>query len=497
MFTEIVLLPLINVIDKSGERNAFCINERFYSYREFAEHISKIRDSLQLIPFKNKHIGLVANDDIETYAAIFAIWMEGLAYIPLHPNTPVERSMDIIAQAEITLVINSISNKIFPELQIIFSSELLFKDFNLTIKTFSENDLAYILFTSGSTGQPKGVPITRGNIAAFLQSFWETGLKITSNDRCLQGYELTFDLSVQSFLVPLVKGACTYTIPHNQIKYSYLYGLLDDHQLTVLPMPPSLIRFLRPYFSEINYPCVRYNLLGAEASPVELISEWCKCIPNAEIYNFYGPTEATIYCTYSAFNKSGETKNLNGLMNIGKAMNGNSSVIIDEQMNILGENMKGELCIAGRQLTTGYLNNPEKNLLAFFELEYNGNNKRFYRTGDLCYIDSDGDIMYGGRLDYQVKVQGYRIELGEIEFHAREYLKGRNAVAVSFENNIQNTEIALFVEDELANAKELTAYLKLKIPSYMIPAKIEVQSTFPLNSNGKIDRNILKKSLTI
>ena len=497
MFTEIVLSPLINVIKESGERNAFCINECFYTYGQFASHISKIRDSLQLIPFENKNIGLVANDDIETYAAIFAIWMEGLAYVPLHPNTPVDRSLDIIEQAEIKLLINSISDKIFPEVQTIFSSELLFKDLNLSIKTFSENNLAYILFTSGSTGQPKGVPITRGNIAAFLQSFWETGLKITANDRCLQGYELTFDLSVQSFLAPLVRGACTYTIPHNQIKYSYLYGLLDDHQLTVLPMPPSLIRFLRPYFNEINYPCVRYNLLGAEASQVELVSEWCKCIPNAEIYNFYGPTEATIYCTYSAFSKSGDTKNLNGLMNIGKAMNGNSSVIIDDQMNILGENMKGELCISGRQLTTGYLNNPEKNLLSFFELEYNGSKQRFYRTGDLCYIDSDGDIMYGGRLDYQVKVQGYRIELGEIEFYAREYLKGRNAIAVSFENNIQNTEIALFIEGELANTKELTDYLRLKIPSYMIPARIEVQNIFPLNSNGKIDRNILKKSLTI
>jgi D-alanine--poly(phosphoribitol) ligase subunit 1 len=238
-------------------------------------------------------------------------------------------------------------------------------------------------------------------------------------------------------------------------------------------------------------------LLGAEASQVELIKEWSNCIPEAEIYNFYGPTEATIYCTYSKFHREVETKNVNGLMMIGKPMNGISAIILDDNNNIAGANTKGELCVSGGQLTAGYLNNPERNQQVFFEMDHKGTKRRFYKTGDLCYMDDDGDIMYCGRLDYQVKVQGYRIELGEIEFHAREFLKGRNAVAVTFENKIQNTEIALFVEGDLQDQNLLVSYLKSKIPPYMLPSKILSKETFPLNTNAKVDRIALKKMIEL
>ena len=493
MFREYILDPFLKVVDTNGDNKAFCINEKFYVYTEFIRYISKIRKELQSANKGSKNIGLVVNDDIETYASIFAVWLEGLAYVPLHPLQPVERSMEIISQANIDLVIDSGADHKFRDINTIKSAGLIFSELNLQPWETDDGALAYILFTSGSTGKPKGVPITRGNVGEFMKSFWETGLTISGDDRCLQGYELTFDLSVQSFLVPLTKGACTYTIPLNQIKYSYFYGLLDDHQLTFLPMPPSLIRFLRPYFNEISYSCVRYNILGAEASQIELISEWANCIPGAEIYNFYGPTEATIYCTYSKFRSGGETKNVNGLMFIGKPMNGMSAIIIDENKNIAAENVKGELCVSGKQLTTGYLNNPEKNEQVFFEMNYNGETRRFYKTGDLCFIDKDGDIMYCGRLDYQVKVQGYRIELGEIEYHAREFLNGRNAVAVTFENKIQNTEIALFVEGQLESNDFLINHLKSKIPPYMLPSKIINKESFPLNTNAKVDRIALRK----
>jgi acyl-coenzyme A synthetase/AMP-(fatty) acid ligase len=261
-------------------------------------------------------------------------------------------------------------------------------------------------------------------------------------------------------------------------------------------MAPSMIRYLRPYFEEIRIPSMRYNILTAEASPLDLVEEWSKCIPNAEIYDFYGPTEATIYCTYYKFIRDGINKHLNGMISIGKAMNGLIAVVIDESGNFLGPNQKGELCIAGGQLTPGYWNFPEKTAESFFKQEWEGAVHRFYKTGDSCYIDDEGDIMYAGRLDYQVKIQGYRIELSEIEYHARECLKGQNAIAVTFENNSGNSEIALFVEDELIDSSVLLDYLKSKMPNYMVPSKIYVNKKFPLNSNGKIDRNLLKKSIT-
>jgi non-ribosomal peptide synthetase component F len=220
VFDEYVLHPLLEKIEKNGSSNSFRINEIFYSYQDFSHSVSKIRDSLQQHYNVSTNIGLIANDDLETYASIFAIWLEGYSYVPLHPNQPVERILDIISQADIELIIDSCGKAFSNDIPTINSSHLLFKNLNLNPVTTPDSSLAYILFTSGSTGVPKGVPITRGNTGSFMKSFWEAGFDIDHNDRCLQCFDLTFDVSVQSFLVPLTKGACTYTIPHDQIKYS-------------------------------------------------------------------------------------------------------------------------------------------------------------------------------------------------------------------------------------------------------------------------------------
>lgn len=497
MFENEVIAPILNSINKFGTHNAFCINDKFYTYNEFSESVSKIRTALKKEDAVSKNIGLIANDDLETYSAIFAIWLQGYAYVPLHPQQPCDRTQEIISQAEIGLVICSDNKYPLKDVNIINSGELEFTGHCLQPEFAPENAVAYILFTSGSTGKPKGVPIMRSNVGAFIKSFFEVGFEINHTDRCLQVFDLTFDVSVQSFLTPLIRGACVYTIPHDRIKYSYVYGLLEDHKVTFGAMAPSMLRYLRPYFDELNAESMKYCILTAEASPVDLVKEWSACIPNATIYDFYGPTEATIYCTYYRFNREGVNKQVNGMLSIGKAMNGLKAIIIDDSGNILGPNQKGEMCIAGAHLTPGYWENPERTAEAFFECELEGINYRFYKTGDICYYDEEGDIMYSGRIDSQVKIQGFRIELGEIEYHARECLNGQNAIAVAFENKTGNTEIALFVEGIASNTdlNALDVYLKLKMPYYMIPTKIVIQDKFPLNANGKTDRSVLKKSI--
>ncbi|MBN1185300.1 MAG: AMP-binding protein [Bacteroidales bacterium] len=497
MFNEYVLDHLINSIRKFANRNAFCINDEFFSYEVFFGYVSKIRSLIKKSDLEGKITGVVANDDIETYASIIAVWMEGLAYTPLHPNQPFERNTDIIDQADIQIILDSSKATVYGSLNAIPTKGQTDSKLNLEYKSCSDHELAYILFTSGSTGKPKGVAISRKNVGAFMRSFWKSGIIIDENDRCLQCFDLTFDVSVQSFLVPLTRGACVYTIPHDQIKYSYVYGLLEDHKLTFGAMAPSMIRYLRPYFSEIDAPAMRYNILTAEASPVDLIEEWAQCIPNAEIFDFYGPTEATIYCTYHRFKRNAENKQLNGMLSIGKPMNGLKAIIIDENKKNLGTGQKGELCISGDQLTPGYWKNDQKNKESFFEIEIDGKHTRFYKTGDSCYFDDEGDIMLAGRLDHQVKIQGYRIELGEIEYHAREFLQGSNAVAIAFDNETGNTEIALFIEKERENLEPIRNYLQTKLPQYMIPTKYYINNSFPLNANGKVDRNMLKKTIKI
>lgn len=495
MFSSDVIANFVRNATKFSDRNAFLINDVFYTYGEFWNRISIIRAGIQETVKDSEIVGIVAHDHIDTYASIFAVWMEGMAYVPLHPKQPLKRNLEIVAQAEIQKILDANLDSDYSPQLVVKTQAFESGNQRTEVLNIPEEALAYILFTSGSTGKPKGVQISRHNIGAFMNAFMRTGFVLSETDRCLQCFDLTFDVSVQSFLVPLIHGACVYTIPHDQIKYSYVYGLLEDHQLTFGVFAPSMIRFLRPYFNEIDLPNMRYCILTAEASPVDLVQDWAKCIPNAAIYNFYGPTEATIYCTYYLVPRTTFIKQANGMLCIGKPFEGTRSVILDEAFQRVAAGVKGEMYIAGDQLTAGYWRNPEKNIESFTTLTFDGATERYYKTGDLCLEDDEGDIMYFGRLDYQVKIQGYRIELGEIEFNAREIIDGRNAVAFTYEGNAGNLEIAICLEIDSIDEERFLIALKGKLPSYMIPSKVFHLAEFPLNTSGKIDRNIIKEKV--
>jgi amino acid adenylation domain-containing protein len=483
---------LNNAIAQNSSRNAFMINGVFYTYAEFSSSISKIRKAIQeVIPATEKNIGLIANDDLETYSAIVALWFEGKAYVPLSPETPIDRNESIIEQAGIKTIIDSSAQPLFSKCNTIESNKLSETALILKPVVIDESELVYILFTSGTTGQPKGVPITRANLTGFIDAFWDMGFTITAEDRCLQMFELTFDLSVMSYLVPLLQGACLYTIPKDKIKYSYIFELMDDQQLTVALMVPSMLHFLRPYFDEIDLPGMKYSLFCGEALPLDITEEWAHCLPNAKIMNVYGPTEDTIFCTHYTYNRTGANKAHNGILSIGKAMKNNSNIIIDENNQILSHGNVGELCLGGIQLTPGYWNNEEKNKETFFFTQYEGQTERFYKTGDLCQADADGDLLYLGRLDFQTKIQGFRVELSEIEFHVKTFLEKINVVAVTLVDPIGNTELGLVIESAPFNVDALQEYMKTKMPSYMIPKHIKFIDMFPLNSNGKTDRKKL------
>lgn len=496
LFASEVLTPILFNIFNNPNLNAFCINERFYSYRQLGEYISKVRSSLRELDNHGHVIGLVANDDLETYASVIALWLDGRCYVPLHPNQPVDRCIDIVNQVGTSLILDSSDESRYSSGLILRTKGLLRQADHLGFgENSSDDDLAYILFTSGSTGKPKGVMITRGNIGSFMDSFWKTGIRITEEDRCLQCFDLTFDVSVQSFLVALVRGACVFTVPNNLPKYLYVSRLINDHRLTFGAMAPSMLRYLQPYFDEIDAESIKVCILTAEACPLSLAVAWSTCAINATIYDFYGPTEVTVYCTYYELKRSGENKSLNGIISIGKPLANLTAIIINEEDEIVPDGNKGELCIAGGQVSPGYWKDTLRNDKAFFDLVINNEKLRFYRTGDLCYRDSDGNIMYIGRLDLQVKIQGFRVELGEIEFHSRKYINDRNAVAIAFDNENLLTEIALFIESEPFAQENLLTYLRTKLPVYMLPSRVFFLPEFPLNINHKVDRLRLKEMI--
>lgn len=489
-----VMDSVLESISIYSDRSAFYIADKAYSYEEFGKCISKIRMSIRNCGCSSSNIGIVLNDDLETFSSIFAIWLENKAYVPLHPHWPKDRCQDIIEQVELDMILDSSKESDFEGNCSVIDTGNLENELDLCLNDFhvNDNDLAYILFTSGSTGKPKGVPISKGNVAAFVDSFYDIGFEITCEDRVLQCFDLTFDLSVMSYLIPLTRGACVYTVPDNVVKYTYIYDLMDEHSLTVALMVPSIINYLKPYFDEIDIPSMRYSLFCGEALYEDVTAGWAKCLLNAEIYNVYGPTEDTIFCTYYKYQREGGNKTCNGILSIGKSMSSGSVRVLDEYGQDAKVGEAGELCLYGNQLFGGYWKDKEKTESVFVVVD---DGKRYYKTGDLCYKDADGDIMYVGRMDSQAKIQGFRVELGEIEFHAREFFKDRNVVCVAYENESKLTEIAMFIESDEVPTDDLMSYLREKLPSYMIPSMVLFKHVFPLNANGKTDRKELKKML--
>ncbi len=504
-YRETILKPLSISLSTFAERNAFCINNKFFTYEQLALRVSAIRREIAARTNENEQvIGLAFHDNLDTYAAIIALWMEGKAYVALHPNQPIERNLNIISQVETRLIIDTEEVSKFDDYAD-ESSFAVLHTFNLAAdkvcldcyKEVSDEQLAYVLFTSGSTGVPKGVPLSRKNLASFIGAFWDLGYKLDENDRCLQCFDLTFDLSVMSYLVPLLVGACVYTVPYNKIKWSYTYILLEDYKLTFALMTPSTIQYLLPYMKDIHLPDMRYSLFCGEALPLSNTEAWAACIPNARIDNVYGPTEDTIFCTAYTYRREGNNVEHNGILSIGTTMSSGKVIIVDEDGKEIREGRVGELCLSGEQLTAGYWRNPEKNADAFFIFTdpQTGIATRYYRSGDLCMYGEGGNILFVGRKDSQVKVNGYRIELGEIEHHARQLMPNTNLIVMAYNNSKGNTELAMFIEAKEQDIAPLVEKLKEFLPPYMIPTRFVFVPSFPLNASNKIDRNKLKQML--
>jgi len=490
---------------KFSRQNAFCIDNNYYTYEQLAFAVSKIRRQLENESSKNqKLVGLIAfeSHDFYTYASIYGALFAGFGYVPINPKNPLERNNSVIQQAELTTILTSKLDDRVKELaeannlNIIVTSELPECEIDYSLPNVSNEEIAYILFTSGSTGVPKGVPIQRKNLDAFIDAFYSLGYKIDENDRFLQMFDLTFDFSVVCYFAPLVVGACIYPIPSEGIKYANVYITLEEHQITFACMVPSMISYLRPYFPEIKLPELKYTLFCGEALYDDISREWLECTPNGSIVNAYGPTEATVFCLiYNYDPKNGKAKTFNGAIAIGKEMKNMKAIVVDENKNSLPANEKGELCLSGLQVTPGYWKNEQKNSESFFKLNKNGLEEIFYRTGDLGMLDEEGDFLYCGRIDFQVKIQGFRVELGEIEHHVRNYTNLVNVAALPFQNSSGTTQLHLFLENYAGDLKELENYLATKIPIYMVPTSMSSLPLFPLNMNGKVDRKKLNELL--
>jgi D-alanine--poly(phosphoribitol) ligase subunit 1 len=481
--------------DCHRDRTALCIDGKRHTYEDLRQRVVAIQANIEATANQSL-IGIAANDSLDTYASILAILRAGRAFVPINPAHPAGRNAGILAQAGVRTLLVPDAGLMAQLGTPVGVAPMLTKDMPAArlpeVVACASSELAYLLFTSGSTGEPKGVPITRGNLSAFLDSLDASGHGVTAADRVLQMFDLTFDFSIASYIAPLSKGACVYTVPSTQTKFTEVYRILAEERLTVAPLVPSVLGYLRPYFADIHLPDLRLTALCGEALIADVADEWSKCAPESRIANFYGPTEATVFAmVYCAAGG----KSRNGVVSIGRAMPLNNAIIVDDCLQPVGAGKKGELCLAGPQVTPGYWRDELRNVDAFFERTIAGDNQRFYRTGDLAIADADGDHYFCGRIGTQIKLHGFRVELGEIEYQARAAAQGCECVVVPRVDKSGSTELHLFVENYTGDPKAVLASLRARVPQYMVPKRVLWIESLPKNANGKIDRATLERSV--
>jgi amino acid adenylation domain-containing protein len=361
-------------------------------------------------------------------------------------------------------------------------------------------EIAYLLFTSGSTGVPKGVPVTHANVLHFLDVMGER-YGLGPDDRLSQTFDQTFDLSVFDLFMAWESGASVH-VP-SPIELVAPSAFVNRRELTVwfsVPSIPALMR-KKNLLREGTLPTLRWSLFCGEALPRETAEAWQAAAPNSVVENLYGPTELTIACfVYRWDASSSPAECVNELVPIGRPYPGLGAMVLDEGGGVAEEGEPGELLVCGPQTVPGYWRAPEKTAERFLEMPEidtdTGVAMTFYATGDRVIREADGRYAYLGRTDNQVKVLGYRVELGEIESVLRGLENVVEAIAVGWpvEDGVAQGVVA-FVCGVGLSAETILETARGLLPRYMAPSRVTIVEEMPLNSNGKVDRTALADSL--
>ncbi len=361
------------------------------------------------------------------------------------------------------------------------------------------NDHYYIMFTSGSTGEPKGVPITYGCLQSFLRWTLAEHAFETGQEVFLNVVPYSFDVSLMDTYPALVTGGTVISVTKAEVANPrQLYRLLSASALTTWVSTPSFAQMclVEPTFNQSMLPRLRRFLFCGETLAPEVASQLLDRFPAAEVWNTYGPTEATVATTSIEITRA--ILDRYSPLPIGYPMAGGRVLVMDQERQELPAGERGEIIMAGPNVSPGYLNRPELNESVFFDM----NGQRAYRTGDWGRY-RDGMLFFEGRMDSQIKLHGYRIELADVEANLRALAGVRDAVVLPVLRQGAVDSLAAFVilnEPQPRSDFQLVCDLKgqmiERVPAYMIPRRFSFLESFPMNTNGKADRRKLAEALT-
>ena len=509
--------PFYTNYKKNPENPALWVDNKLYSYAELAVDACRISEWLHgLLERDNARVAVLAYRQIAVYRGILGACWSGDCYVPLNPHFPEQRLVAILSQARpgALIIDQAVYEKLSPEFLDLYTGRILIADHNVSADTggpianfdslphpeivhepkrVDADAEAYLVFTSGTTGQPCGVVVRTGSLSFSIRAI-SRHYPFTTKDRFSQYFDLSFDFSVMDLFVPWLAGASTYVVPDSQKMAPGHF--IKEHDLTVWTCVPSLITIM----AQMNllkpglYPSLKYSFFSGEKLTGEAAGIWHAATPHGIVVNLYGQSETIIASLAYNYDPGLGLIDKHASVPLGTELDGIMVGVVDESRAFVGHGTTGELAISGPHVARGYLDNPKRTADKFRELTHPEYGAHFwYITGDLAYQDETGIFHFLGRADNEVKIKGNRILLEEVEDFLRQY-SGCDVVAAipSYtEGGIVECLIG-FVAAESVDEIGIKNRLREVLPLPAVPRRIQVLKKLPLSQNGKVDRKALR-----
>ncbi len=486
-------------VEKTPENPAVTFSGETLTYRELNHKANQLAYCLRDCGVQAETLVAISVErSLDLLVGLLGILKAGGAYVPLVPHHPPERLKYMLDDTQATILLTQ-SHLLpqFPDYKnkiVLLDRELFHSKMDNPVILAGPNNLAYVIYTSGSTGKPKGVMVPHGGVVNVLVDL-ASKTELSAQDTLVAITTIGFDIAGLELYMPLIKGAhIIIAEPRHMLDGEALASLLNDTEATMLQATPATWRLLIDAGWKINN--TLKLLSGGEVLPVDIANTLLD--KKQKVWNFYGPTETTIWSTSQRI----EFKNK---VNIGKPLANTKLYILDQHLQPVPQGIAAELYISGIGVTRGYLNRPDLTAEKFIVNPFSTEAERaqglystLYRTGDFARYLPDGDVEYLGRIDQQVKIRGFRIELGEIESVLRQHQEVCDTVVIAQGETYEQQRIVAYVvlyptsneaQGQLVN--DLKQLLERQLPAYMVPSAFIVLKKIPLNTNGKIDRNAL------